>query len=327
MRLARDGSTTRNRRPHRKRHAPAASRARSGPSRTSSPSTSSRTAGSFVWATSRASPAALPTPPGPGPYLQALKLLGMPLWQPAGPNGFSDSSDAWASPEGMKTRLALAYSMGQRMGGAAEPLDVLRTALGDTASTETRQAVERANRANRRLRSCSWLQNSSGDDDDNDPWPYAPHPLASRVLQGGPPLRELAFSAAPASCLRRRAPLQRAIRASSSSSCAAPSTDCLPLRRSAIRITRGCAAILPSPHPVKGPGCAAGAQHHRNALRGGAVNRGGECCAAHLLERGAALQEHRLRAEVSFNPRRRLQHLQRRWSSGLNPLSRAWPVR
>ena len=60
------------------------------------------------------------------------------------PTGFPNSSDAWSSPEGMKTRLELASSMGQRMQGAADPLDVLRTAFGDTASMETRQAVERA---------------------------------------------------------------------------------------------------------------------------------------------------------------------------------------
>jgi len=44
-------------------------------------------------------------PSDPGLYLQSLNLLGMPLWQPAGPNGFSDSSDAWSSPEGVKSRL------------------------------------------------------------------------------------------------------------------------------------------------------------------------------------------------------------------------------
>ena len=54
-------------------------------------------------------------PSDPALYLQALNLLGMPLWQPAGPNGFSDSSDAWSSPEGMKFRLDLAWFMGQRM--------------------------------------------------------------------------------------------------------------------------------------------------------------------------------------------------------------------
>ncbi|MBV8104266.1 MAG: DUF1800 family protein [Hyphomicrobiales bacterium] len=84
------------------------------------------------------------SPSDPGLYLQSLNLLGMPLWQPGGPNGFSDMSDAWASPEGMKARLDLAWSMGQRMRGAAEPMAALKTALGETASPETRQAVERA---------------------------------------------------------------------------------------------------------------------------------------------------------------------------------------
>jgi len=84
------------------------------------------------------------SPSDPGLYLQSLNLLGMPLWQPGGPNGFSDMSDAWASPEGMKARLDLAWSMGQQMRGAAEPMAALKTALGETASPETLQAVERA---------------------------------------------------------------------------------------------------------------------------------------------------------------------------------------
>jgi uncharacterized protein (DUF1800 family) len=83
-------------------------------------------------------------PHDPGLYLQALGLMGMPLWQPAGPNGFSDVSDAWASPEGMKARLDIAWAMGQRMRGAAEPLAALKTALAETASPDTVQAIERA---------------------------------------------------------------------------------------------------------------------------------------------------------------------------------------
>jgi uncharacterized protein (DUF1800 family) len=83
-------------------------------------------------------------PPDAGLYLQALGLLGMPLWQPAGPNGFSDSSDAWSSPEAMKSRLDLAWFIGQRMHGAVEPLATLKAALGDMASQETAQAIERA---------------------------------------------------------------------------------------------------------------------------------------------------------------------------------------
>jgi uncharacterized protein (DUF1800 family) len=82
-------------------------------------------------------------PSDPNLYLQSLNLLGMPLWQPGGPNGFSDMSDAWASPEGMKARLDLAASMGQRV-RTADPLAALKAALGETASPETRQAVERA---------------------------------------------------------------------------------------------------------------------------------------------------------------------------------------
>lgn len=83
-------------------------------------------------------------PSDPGFYLKSLSLLGMPLWQPGGPNGFSDASDAWASPEGMKARLDLAAFMGERLHRAAEPMAVLKAALGETASLETRQAIDRA---------------------------------------------------------------------------------------------------------------------------------------------------------------------------------------
>ncbi len=83
-------------------------------------------------------------PHDPGFYLPALGLMGMPLWQPSGPNGFSDVSDSWASPEGMKARLDIAWAMGQRMRGAAEPLPALKTALGETASPDTVQTIERA---------------------------------------------------------------------------------------------------------------------------------------------------------------------------------------
>ena len=57
----------------------------------------------------------------------------MPLWQPGGPNGFSDMSDAWASAEGMKARLDLSSSMAQRM-RTADPLATLNTGLGATPS-------------------------------------------------------------------------------------------------------------------------------------------------------------------------------------------------
>ena len=85
------------------------------------------------------------SPSDPGPALGALNLLGMPLWQPAGPNGFSDDSvAAWASPEGMKTRVELAAQFARQVKDAPRPPALLEDVLGASASPATRQAVARA---------------------------------------------------------------------------------------------------------------------------------------------------------------------------------------
>lgn len=83
-------------------------------------------------------------PEDPGGYLNNLNLLGQPLWSPAGPNGFPDSSAAWAAPEGLKLRLDIAAQMGARLGPNIDPLDLLEFAAADAASIETRRAIERA---------------------------------------------------------------------------------------------------------------------------------------------------------------------------------------
>ena len=42
--------------------------------------------------------------------------MGMPLWQPSGPNGFSDVERLLGRrPKGMKARLDIAWAMGQRL--------------------------------------------------------------------------------------------------------------------------------------------------------------------------------------------------------------------
>jgi len=84
------------------------------------------------------------TPDDPGPALNALNLLGMPLWQPGGPNGFSDESAAWTSPEGMKTRLQLAAQFAHQIKDAPEPLELVDDILGPNASAATRETVSRA---------------------------------------------------------------------------------------------------------------------------------------------------------------------------------------
>ncbi|MBV8472807.1 MAG: DUF1800 family protein [Hyphomicrobiales bacterium] len=83
-------------------------------------------------------------PNDPGPALGALNQLGMPLWQPAGPNGFTDVGADWASPEGMKTRVELAAQFARQVKNAPKPPELLEQLLGPAASPATREAVARA---------------------------------------------------------------------------------------------------------------------------------------------------------------------------------------
>ncbi len=87
---------------------------------------------------------------GPGPTnvpnqsLGWLNTLGEPLWQPPGPNGFSDRTDSWASAEGMKVRLDIAWQAARQAGDISNPNDMLDALIGPSASPETRQAIARA---------------------------------------------------------------------------------------------------------------------------------------------------------------------------------------
>ncbi|GLS19842.1 hypothetical protein GCM10007874_28590 [Labrys miyagiensis] len=80
----------------------------------------------------------------PGPTLNWLNMLGEPLWQPPGPNGFPDTADAHASPAGMKMRLDIAWQAARQIKDIGEPNDVLEAVVGSSASPETRQAIARA---------------------------------------------------------------------------------------------------------------------------------------------------------------------------------------
>ncbi|RNJ43964.1 hypothetical protein B5V01_15140 [Mesorhizobium erdmanii] len=80
----------------------------------------------------------------PGQSLNWLNALGEPLWQPPGPNGFSDQADSWASAEGMKIRLDIAWQAARQVKDIGNPNDMLDAVIGPSASPETRQAVARA---------------------------------------------------------------------------------------------------------------------------------------------------------------------------------------
>jgi uncharacterized protein (DUF1800 family) len=83
-------------------------------------------------------------PEQPLGLLGNLSVLGQPLWAPAGPNGFADTNDVWASPEGMKLRLDLAARIAARVGDAFDPRELLEVIAGAAAARETQLAIERA---------------------------------------------------------------------------------------------------------------------------------------------------------------------------------------
>jgi uncharacterized protein (DUF1800 family) len=81
-------------------------------------------------------------PPEIGPMMQAHNLLGEPLWRPSAPKGFPDESAPWL--DGLAQRLDIANQFARRAGGEADPREVFEEALAPLASTETRQAIARA---------------------------------------------------------------------------------------------------------------------------------------------------------------------------------------
>lgn len=83
-------------------------------------------------------------PEDPGRYLGGLNLLGQPLWAPAGPNGFPDTSAAWAAPEGMKLRLDISAQLASQIGDRLDPRELLELVAADATSPETRRTIERA---------------------------------------------------------------------------------------------------------------------------------------------------------------------------------------
>ncbi len=82
------------------------------------------------------------TPAEIGPIMQAHNLLGEPLWRPAAPKGFADESAPWL--DGLAQRLDIANQFARRTGADADPREVFEETLAPLASTETRQAITRA---------------------------------------------------------------------------------------------------------------------------------------------------------------------------------------
>jgi uncharacterized protein (DUF1800 family) len=83
-------------------------------------------------------------PEEPGQVLGPLNGMGMGLWSPPGPNGYSQQTSAWASPEGLKLRLDYSALVASRAHTEANPSDLLDALCGGAPSPETRLAISRA---------------------------------------------------------------------------------------------------------------------------------------------------------------------------------------
>lgn len=82
--------------------------------------------------------------PKPNLIAGALNAMGQPLWNPSGPNGFADTVDAWASSEGLSTRIDVANQIANATPGRADPRRFAADTLGALLSRDTEQAISRA---------------------------------------------------------------------------------------------------------------------------------------------------------------------------------------
>lgn len=105
------------------------------------PATKMRSPQEFLLASYRA----LDRQPDFGQITGPLTAMGQPFWQPSGPNGYADDNAAWASAEGVKTRIDVAAGWGRQAANAvSDPRSLSEDILGPILSAETRQAVARA---------------------------------------------------------------------------------------------------------------------------------------------------------------------------------------
>jgi uncharacterized protein (DUF1800 family) len=82
--------------------------------------------------------------PKPGMIVGALNAMGQPLWNPSGPNGFADTVDAWASSEGLATRIDVANMVANMTPGRTDPRRFASDTLGALLTPDTDRAISRA---------------------------------------------------------------------------------------------------------------------------------------------------------------------------------------
>ncbi len=93
-------------------------------------------------------------PVDPGQVLFVTQLLGQPIWNPPGPNGFPDTDAQWATPDGLKVRLEAAMTFARQTPGSANPLAILDATLGPACSPIPARRSPAPRAAPRGWRSC-----------------------------------------------------------------------------------------------------------------------------------------------------------------------------
>ena len=78
------------------------------------------------------------------PLLNALNVLGAPMWRAPGPNGYPLDSAAWLAPENMTTRLDVALQFAHRARTTLDPDALALSIFAAKLSPETKVAMSRA---------------------------------------------------------------------------------------------------------------------------------------------------------------------------------------
>ncbi len=101
------------------------------------PPTKIRTPQEFLVAAARA----LGRKPEAPQIIGPLAAMGQPLWQPGAPNGFPDTVAAWASPEGLKSRLDVVAAISRQAASTVDPRELIAQIFGPGISPETRSTL------------------------------------------------------------------------------------------------------------------------------------------------------------------------------------------
>lgn len=71
----------------------------------------------------------------------SLQLMGQPLFQPPGPDGWKEEAEAWITPPGLAARIRWSVAFAERIESGHDPRAFLSTALDDAASPLLSRAV------------------------------------------------------------------------------------------------------------------------------------------------------------------------------------------